>query len=101
MPVLSVKIQETLYQQLAAKAKAMGELKISEVVRLLLQEALEKPDLKDHPKLNQKLLHYSITTYYLVQAHLIQNLKEGATLNESAHQKANQICEALFKKNPK
>lgn len=97
MPVLSVQIPDALQHQIETKAKQLGNLKISEVVRLLLQEALEYPTAHAENNLNHKLLHYSMTTYYLIQAQLIHSFKEGAELNEAAHQKAKQILDALLK----
>jgi hypothetical protein len=97
MPVLSVQIPDALQHRLEAKAKHLGNLKISEVVRLLLQEALEQPTTHANHKLNQKLLHYTMTSYYMIQAQLIHSFKEGAELNEAAHQKANHILGELFK----
>lgn len=95
---LSVKIPDELYEQLKVKAHEMGH-KMSDALRLLLQDVLEAPQTKAHNKLYQKLLHYNVTTYYLLQSHLLNSFEqEGIELNEQAHQKAQEVLNDLFKK---
>ena len=101
MPLLSVQITPVLHKNLKQKAKEMGGLKISDTVRILLQNALnvsEQPNNAQIQKLHQQLLHYNIATYYMVQTHLLSEFEEGEELNDEAHQKANKILERLLQK---
>ncbi len=99
MPLLSVQISEALQKSLVRKAKEMGGgFSISDAVRVLLQNALEQPDAKDDRKLHKQLLHYCISTYYMVQTHLLSEFEEGDKLNDEAHKKANEVLESLLKK---
>ncbi len=98
MPHISLKISEGLYQQLKLKAKEMGDLKISDAVRILLRSAIENQAPKDDKKLLKRALHYAITTYYLVQEQLLDSSKKGSSLNDAAHQKADLVIESLLKK---
>jgi hypothetical protein len=99
MPHLSVKISEALYQQLQAKAKEMGHT-LSDAIRLLLEDILETPQTKAQNKLYQNLLHYQVSSYYLLQNHLLNSFEkaQGIALNEAAHQKAQAVLTDLFKK---
>ncbi len=99
MPLLSVKISEALQKSLARKAKEMGAgFSVSDAVRVLLQNALEQPDAKEDWKLHKQLLHYMISTYYMVQTHLLSEFEDGQELNDEAHKKANEVLESLLKK---
>jgi Arc/MetJ-type ribon-helix-helix transcriptional regulator len=98
MPQLSVQISEALQKSLERKAKDMGGFSISDAVRILLQNALEQPDAKADRKLHKQLLHYSISSYYMVQALLLNEFEEGQALNDEAHEKANGVLEKLLKK---
>ena len=99
MPLLSVQITPTLHKSLKQKAKEMGGLKMSDAVRILLQNALDTTG--HHPiqsqKLPRKLLHYNITSYYMLQAHLINSFDDGQQLNDAAHKKAAKILENVLK----
>ena len=99
MPLLSVQITPTLHKSLKQKAKEMGGLKISDAVRILLQKALDTTQSNDAqiPKLHQQLLHYNITSYYMLQAHLLNSFDEGQQLNDAAHKKAAKILDNLSK----
>lgn len=97
MPLLSVKISAALQKSLARKAKEMGGLSLSDAVRVLLQDALEQPDDSQDKKLQQQLLHYSLTTYYMLQAHLVNSFDEWEKLNDEAHGQANKVLERLLK----
>ena len=100
MPLLSVQITPTLHKSLKQKAKEMGGLKMSDAVRILLQNALDT-SVQSHPmqhqKLHQQLLHYNITSYYMLQAHLLNSFEEGQQLNDAAHKKAAKILDNLSK----
>ncbi len=101
MPLLSVQITPTLHKSLKQKAKDMGGLKMSDAVRILLQKALDttgQSHYAQEPKLQQQLLHYNITSYYMLQAHLLNSFEEGQQLNDSAHKKASAVLEKLSKK---
>ncbi len=98
MPQLSVQVSDGLYKNLERKAKDMGGFSISDAVRVLLQNALEQPDAKEDRKLHKQLLHYCISTYYMVQTHLLSEFEEGQELNDEAHGKANKVLEGLWKK---
>ena len=95
---LSVKIPETLYQKLEQRAKAMGQVKMSDTLRLLLQEILDAPDAaKIEQKRHEQLLHYQVTTYHMVQAYLIQSFEQGIALSDKAHEEAQKVLHRLLK----
>ncbi len=98
MRQLSLKISDALYDQLILKAKAMGQLKMSDALRILLQESVQSPRVSSEHRLHRKLLHYQVTTYYMLQAHLINNFDKGLELNEQAHDKAKKVLQTLLKK---
>ena len=98
MPQISVKISEHLNQQLLQKAREMGGIKISDAVRILLQNALEGSTSKNDKNLIKKSLHYAVTSYYMLQEFILTESKEGTALNDAAHEKAEQIVGNLLKK---
>jgi metal-responsive CopG/Arc/MetJ family transcriptional regulator len=95
---LSVKIPDDLYEQLEQKAKAMGQVKISDALRLLLQDILQSSTAKTEQKRYQQLLHYQLATYYMVQSHLVQSFEKGLELNDTAHAKAHELLQEILKK---
>ena len=96
---LSVKIPDDLYQKLEQKAKELGQVKMSDALRLLLQDVLGSPDAaKIEQKRYQQLLHYQVTTYHMVQAQLIQTFEQGVALNDKAHKEAQAVLSTLLKK---
>ena len=93
---ISIRVSEELYKGLQLKAEEMGKLKLSDALRILLTEAIEKP-MEKKRKIKDKELQYVITTYYLVKGY-ITNLGEiGSSINNGAHEAAEQAIANLVK----
>jgi antitoxin component of RelBE/YafQ-DinJ toxin-antitoxin module len=88
MANISIKVPDDLYEQLKQKAHAMGELKLSDALRILLKAAVENPTDLTNRKAKGKELQYLVTTYYLVNEYITSLEGKGTKLNNAAHKKA-------------
>jgi len=87
---LSVKIPESLYQQLKRKAQAMGNLKVSEALRILLCAGIDTPILD--PK-----SHYELKTYALIHEAILSLVEDPDSLINRANQQAKKLAETMLK----
>ena len=85
---LSVKIPELLYQKLEKKAENMGNLNLSEALRILLCAAVDNPNL-------ESVSHYDIKTYALLNEAILSLVAESDTLISRAQQQAQQLIATI------
>ena len=80
----------------------MGLDNVSDTVRLLLHSALENQALNcghtTHNKLQKKAASYTIMAYCLIEKFLSTSVKNGQTLSEEAHDKAEKLINSLAQK---
>lgn len=95
----SVRLPKDLYEQLELKSEEMGDIGISETIRILLSWSLENPQLdflnttrKNAPteiseKIQNKILQHVVTSYYLIKGQIVSSGEEGLQRNKLAHEK--------------
>jgi Arc/MetJ-type ribon-helix-helix transcriptional regulator len=94
---LSVKIPDYLHQQLEAKTREMELPSMSDTVRVLLSNALEKAetDTTQPDKIHYKILENVVTSYYLIKDQL-EYSKEGVERSRGSHEKGKKAMEKIL-----
>lgn len=92
---LSVMISEPLYQQLE-RISQEENAKMSDLVRMILQEGIESHRVKKENKvaihkLQDVVINYAIMTYCLVEEGMQSLVTEGKMLSEKSHTKAEKL----------
>lgn len=104
--------QDAQYEQLELKFEEMGDIGISETIRILLSWSLENTQLdflnttrKNAPteiseKIQNKILQHVVTSYYLIKGQIVSSGEEGLQRNKLAHEKgdAENIRKSSFKR---
>lgn len=85
---LSVKIPQELHQQLETKTQEMGLPYMSDTVRILLSEALEKIETDNPQKIQYKILEHVVASYYLFSEQLANTGESGLKINHRAHERS-------------
>ena len=101
MPQISLKLSEHLYQEVLLTMQDMGLENVSDTIRALLQAALETPTFSSKKltdKLQKKSATYAIMAYCLMEKFLSTSAKNGQTLSEDAHDKAEKLINNLILK---
>lgn len=100
MPLLSVKISDKLERKLTLKAKEFDIKTQSELVRCLLNFAIENYDgsevIVKNP-LHKKIATYNLLTYFLLERFVSEDVEDGQNLIEEASKKAEKIAADLLK----
>ncbi len=103
MPKISFKISESLHHQVLLTMQGMGFENVSDTVRFLLHSALENQalDTGNTPqnKLQKKARNYTIMAYCLIEKFLSTAVKNGQTLSNKAHDKAEKLINSLAQRN--
>ena len=97
MANISVQISDELHKKLVRKAHEIGDLKLSDTIRILLKMALEIPNPFSGAKPKNKELQYLITTYHLVNEFVSSLEDKGTKINNAAHKKAEKVLAELGK----
>lgn len=101
MKHVSLRLPDDIYDQLKTKGKDMGGLSISDVVRIFLQSSLENPQntfiKNNHSVLQKWSSSYGLMTYCLMEKFLTNAVKNGQSLADEAHEKAEQLINNLLK----
>ena len=102
MEQISLKLPESLHQQLLLKKQELGKNELSDTIRFLLIEALKKPSIiptqSSTNKLERKAANYTIMAYCLIEKFLSASVKNGQILSDEAHQKAEKLINSLLQK---
>jgi hypothetical protein len=95
--VTSVRLPKDLYEQVELKSEEMGNIGISETIRILLSLSVknppldflnsEKADVELNNKIQYKILHNVVTCYYLLREQLVHT-EEGLERNRTAHERS-------------
>ncbi len=95
VPRISFKMPEPLHQQVLLTMQEMGLDNLSDTIRLLLQLALENQTETDskfsNNKLQKKTASYTIMAYCLIEKFFSTSVKNGQTLADQAHDKAEKL----------
>lgn len=93
----SIRLPKNLYEQLELKSEEMGDIGVSETIRVLLSASLQNPDLdflnpeKAEKELNNKIqykiLQNVVACYYLIKEQLVHT-EEGLERDHTAHERA-------------
>ncbi len=92
----SVRLPKDLYKQLELKSTELGDIGVSETIRILLSTALQnsgsdfltlqKADEKLSPNIQYQILQNVVTSYYLLKDQ-IELSKEGIERSHASHEK--------------
>jgi Arc/MetJ-type ribon-helix-helix transcriptional regulator len=101
MTHLSVKIPDYLHQQLEAKIHEMELPSISDVVRVLLSNALEKAEAgnANNDKIQYKILENVVACYYLLKEQMVHT-EEGLERDRTAHERSKKAMTKILGENP-
>ena len=107
--VTSVRLPKDLYEQVESKSEEMGDIGVSETIRILLSEALknprldflnpEKPAIEPNNKIQYKILQNVIACYYLLKEQMVHT-EEGLERDHTAHEKGKKAMEKILGQNP-
>ena len=98
MPLLSVKIPDKLNRKLMNKVKEFDFKDKSDLVRRLLDFALEHYDHSEvKTPLKKKMITYNLLTCFLLEKFVTEGVEGGKSLIEEAVKKANKVAEELLK----
>ena len=102
MPKITLKLSEHLHQQVLITMQEMDLDNVSDTVRHLLHSALEN-EATATPKssanrLQKKAANYTIMAYCLIEKFLSTSVKNGQTLSNEAHDKAEKLINSLAQK---
>lgn len=97
--LISIRLQQSLYERLERKSAELGFVGISEVIRMLLGIGLESPmaDFSDpeekrpkeiNSRVQKKELQHIVAIYYLLREHILNPDEKAAKVNNIAHDKA-------------
>ncbi len=94
---LSVKVPDYLYEQLEAKIHEMELSSMSDVIRVLLNTALEKTENTNtqNKKIQHKILHNVVTCYYLLKEQMAHT-KEGLQFDHTAHERSKKAMKKIL-----
>lgn len=92
----SIRLPKNLYEQLELKSEEMGDIGVSETIRILLSASLQSPDLdflnpekaaiELNNKIQYKILQNVVACYYLLKEQLVHT-EEGLERDRTAHER--------------
>ncbi len=101
----SIRLPKVLYEQLESKSEEMGNIGVSETIRILLSEALQNPRLdflnpekaaiELNNKIQYKILQNVVTCYYLLKDQ-IEHSEESLERDRAAHERSRQAIEKIL-----
>lgn len=104
--VTSVRLPKDLYEQVASKSEEMGDIGVSETIRVLLNESLknprldflnpEKAEIEFNNKIQYKILQNVVTSYYLLKDQ-IEHSEEGLKRSRVSHEKGEKAMKKILK----
>lgn len=103
--VTSVRLPKDLYDQVESKSEEMGDIGVSETIRVLLNESLKNPRLdflnpektaiELNNKIQYKILQNVVTCYYLLKDQ-IEHSEESLERDRAAHERSRQAIERIL-----
>ncbi len=107
--VTSVRLSKDLYEQVELKSEALGDIGVSETVRILLSSAVknshldflnrEKTKIELNNKIQYKILQNVIACYYLLKEQMIHT-EEGLKRDHTAHERTKKAMEKILEQHP-
>jgi len=103
--VTSVRLPKDLYEQVELKSEEMGDIGVSETIRILLSSSVKSPHLdflnsekvetELNNKIQYKILQNVIACYYLLKEQMIYT-KEGLERDHKAHERTKKAIEKIL-----
>lgn len=94
--VTSVRLPKDLYEQVELKSEEMGDIGVSETIRILLSSSVKnthldflnpkKAEIELNNKIQYKILQNVIACYYLLKEQMVHT-EEGLERNHTAHER--------------
>ena len=107
--VTSVRLPKDLYEQVESKSEEMGDIGVSETIRVLLNESLKNPRLdflnpektaiELNNKIQYKILQNVITSYYLLKDQL-EYSEEGLRQSRASHENGAKAMKKILEQIP-
>ena len=103
----SVRLSRDLYEQVELKSEEMGNIGVSETIRILLSSSVKnshldflnskKTEIELSDKIQYKILQNVITCYYLLKEQMIHS-EEGLKRDHAAHERSKKAIEKILGK---
>lgn len=103
--VTSVRLPKDLYEQIELKSEEMGNIGVSETIRILLSSSVkntpldflnpEKTEIELNSKIQYKILQNVVTCYYLLKEQLVHT-EEGLERDRTAHERGKKAMEKIL-----
>ena len=103
--VTSVRLPKDLYEQIELKSEEMGNIGVSETIRILLSSSIknppldflnpEKTEIELNSKIQYKILQNVVTCYYLLKDQ-IEHSEESLERDRAAHERSRQAIEKIL-----
>ena len=96
----SVRLPKHLHERIELKSVELGDIGVSETIRILLSWSLENPQSdflappKEHSqpeinsKIQNKILEHVVTLYYLLKEQVVDSGENGVRAHNAAHERA-------------
>ena len=101
----SIRLPKALYEQLELKSQEMGDIGVSETIRILLSSSLENPhlnflnpkkaEIELNNKIQYKILQNVIACYYLLKEQMVHT-EEGLERDHTAHERGKKAVEKIL-----
>ena len=101
----SIRLPKNLYEQLELKSEEMGDIGVSETIRVLLSASLQNTDLdflnpekaaiELNNKIQHKILHNVVACYYLLKEQM-DHTEEGLERDRTAHERTKKAMEKIL-----
>ncbi len=103
--VTSVRLPKDLYEQIELKSEELGDIGVSETIRILLSSSIKSPHLdflnpekvetELNNKIQYKILQNVIACYYLLKEQMVYT-EEGLKRDHIAHERAEKAMEKIL-----
>jgi len=104
--ITSVRLPKDLYEQVELKSEEMGDIGVSETIRVLLSSAIknsnlgflnsDKAEMELNNKIQYKILQNVIACYYLLKEQMVHT-EEGLERDHTAHERTKKALEKILK----
>lgn len=101
----SVRLPKDLYKQLELKSEELGNIGVSETIRILLSSSVKSPhldflnpakvDTELNNKIQYKILQNVIACYYLLKEQIVHT-EEGLERDHTAHERTKKAMEKIL-----
>jgi hypothetical protein len=107
--VTSVRLPKDLYEQIELKSEELGDIGVSETIRVLLSSSVRNSGLdflnpekriEEYDRhIQYKILQNVVTSYYLIKDQIEHSTKEGVEHSRVSHEKGKEAMAKILGRN--